>query len=104
MKLIGVICHSQLNKHVPRATESYPSYGSAIEGKNIFQAINTSVIQGVSVSISFKSTIPLDFHELGSSEQSMVRNVFIFTFLNKFRSEERRVGKECRFRWSEEHE
>src|SRR5437899_1863311 len=31
------------------------------------------------------------------------RKWFIFSLLLNFRSEERRVGKECRFRWSPDH-
>ena len=33
----------------------------------------------------------------------MLQKIFIFTFDQAYRSEERRVGKECRSRWSPYH-
>ena len=50
----------------------------------------------------FHSTI-LKHHDLGSALSYILANKLANTIMPQLRSEERRVGKECRSRWSPYH-
>src|SRR5690606_35144737 len=77
---------SQLHKHIPSTAETYAANCSAIQSQNIFQAINRLVLQGITVCINLKFAVAFNIYKFSSAEKAMVRYVFVFSFLNKFRS------------------
>src|SRR5690606_34469399 len=81
---VAVIGHSQLHKHIPSTTETNTANGSTVQRQNIFQTINRLILKGISVGINLKFSVAFNIYKFRSAEQTMIRDVLVFSFLNKF--------------------
>src|SRR5690606_40509711 len=83
---VAVVGHSELHKNVPGAGESNATDGSAVKRAHIVQSVNASVFQRVAVCVAFESAITFNLKKLCTTEQSLIRNVLVFSFLDKLGS------------------
>ena len=81
---IAIVRHAQHDKFLPCFSKSNSSDGASVQRLDVVQSIGTLVFEGVSVGVSFKTAIAVDFQKLCSSEQAVIWDVFEFTFLQKF--------------------
>ena len=71
--------------------------------KKLFQSCHILHKQGKYYIVHFKELFALDGKPTNISENDIERRNTIANLLHEWRSEERRVGKECRSRWSPYH-
>src|SRR3712207_997579 len=79
-------------------TVALPSVSQGLNGLVFIYLPYLKVRQKSEINLTFSSSVPI-FTGINGKERVMPQ----LTILHKSRSEERRVGKECRSRWSPYH-